>query len=820
MEFRMNFAVRLTVSFIVFVFLTSCATFPLEEMPSKNFSHRVKFLVMHYTAIDYQRSVNALVKGNSVSSHYLVPERFDPSYPHDELKVLQLVDESKRAWHAGNSFWQGRTDLNDQSIGIEIVNIPECHRAAETNAISHEIDNENGDHRLCVFPDYDPKQIELLIALSKDILARNPDIGPTQIVGHSDIAPSRKNDPGPRFPWFQLYKAGIGAWYDNDTVTRYWHTFLEQKPSIALVQNALRRYGYNVVETGVFDSQTFDVISAFQMHFLPWQVTGEADVKTVATLFALLDKYFNPRLEKLMARYQAEQQPKVVNKTAKPQGQFANIFPTPKPSSRKLVNNRATFKSYKNRGEIIIEPATVAMADIFINGEKINIEQPFIADKRYHYSLKRRTKNGLNTIKVDNVLPEGESLNITIPFPTLERNTQAYSEKFQQLDAFINNEIGEGFPGAVLLVVKNGKVIKHSAYGHARMYQDGGEPMPNPIPMQVDTIFDLASVTKVFATNLALMRLMSEGKVDVNKPIQHYLPLYQGQSRATRLVRDLLTHTAGYAPVVDFHRKDNALGEQFFSQNKQKTQQLLQQKVPFAVGRHTKRMYSDTDYMLLGTLIESIVNQPLDQYLEQSIYAQLNLTSTVFNPLEKGFAKENFAATEIFGNSRGGLVSFDNMRTSVIQGEVHDEKAFYAMQGVAGHAGLFGHASDLAVLVQLMLNNGGYGDVRLFDRTVLDEFIKPDIGDHSYGLGWRRSGDGLIKWHFGPYASPEAYGHTGWTGNAVVIDPKHDLGIILLTNKKHTPIENIEGNVQFLGDSFELGKYGSIVSLVYEAILH
>ena len=162
---------------ILTVGIVSCATMPISDMPSKNFGHRVKFLVMHFTAIDYQKSVHALVDEGGLSAHYLIPESNDPSYPNDSLEILKLVDEDKRAWHAGNSVWQGRSELNDSSIGIEIVNVPECHFDSEAQTTS-----EHGENRLCVFPDYDPKQIELLIALSKDILARNPDISPLSLI--------------------------------------------------------------------------------------------------------------------------------------------------------------------------------------------------------------------------------------------------------------------------------------------------------------------------------------------------------------------------------------------------------------------------------------------------------------------------------------------------------------------------------------------------------------------------------------------------------------------------------------------------------------
>ncbi|MGO2479014.1 MAG: penicillin binding protein PBP4B [Pseudoalteromonas sp.] len=795
--------------------VVSCASTPYEFTQSANYSHRIKFLVMHYTAIDYAKSERVLVNEGGLSAHYLLPESNDDSYPDDELKVIQLVDEHDRAWHAGRSFWQGRTDLNDQSIGIEIVNVPTCHYPE----IKPTVRMENDASKLCIFPDFDAKQVELLIELSKDILVRNPDIGPTQVVGHSDIAPTRKNDPGPRFPWYQLYKAGVGAWYDTETVDKYWQQFSLATPSIALIQKALRGYGYDIHATNQLDPQTLDTLSAFQMHFLPWHVSGNADARSASVLFALMEKYFPKKAAKLMAEY--EQQQLIPEPIIEPlaNAQVVAKVPTAHPSSRKLVNGRGTFKAYKGRGQIIIENNNASSADIFINGEKINIAKPLTAQKIYQYSLKKRTHNGINTFKVENVLPEGANLTLRFPYPTL--NTKAINnQSFSEVDKLINEEVARGFPGAVLAVVKDGQLVKLSHYGDAKKYNADGSLLAYPQKMQSDTLFDIASNSKMFATNFALMKLVSEGKLDVNKPLFYYLPEFRGAGREQRLVKDLLTHSAGYPAVVDFHRKDNKFGERFFSQNSLRTKNLLLTGVPFVAGRNVKHLYSDIDYMLLGVLVERLSGQPLDAYVEGQIYQPLGLTNIMYNPLQKGVTKNHIAATELQGNTRGGRIMFDNARTDVLQGEVHDEKAFYALGGVAGHAGLFSTAEDLSVLAQVLLNRGGYDNKQMFTPQVLEQFISPQASDETYGLGWRRAGNQALKWHFGPYASPEAYGHTGWTGTVTVIDPAYDLAIVLLTNARHSSIEGDETHYEFAGKKFETGKYGSIISLVYEALLN
>ncbi len=815
-----TFLKPLSVAAIALVSLNSCSLLDdYEQMPSANYDHRIKFLVMHYTAIDYAQSVEALVEPKGLSSHYLVPERGDPSYPHDELQVYQLVDEKERAWHAGASHWQGRNDLNDQSIGIEIVNVPQCEWDNQSQASRA----EHGENRLCVFPDYDPQQIEKVIALAQDILARHPDIHPTAVVGHSDITPTRKNDPGPRFPWYQLYQHGVGAWYEQETLARYWKQFNQQPLNTGLLQAAFGAYGYGLVETGRYDEVTASTVAAFQMHFLPWNVTGKADSQTTAALFALLEKYFPKKLKPLWQRYETEssvvaepaQQPKRVR------GQVDARFPEPEAqrSTREWVNDKAVFKSYQGRGELVLVAEQDLEATLQVNGQELSLARPLQAGKQYSYSLQRRTQDGLNTFEVVDIAPAGAKLNVQIPYPQLQPMDTASAYDFSKVDELIEADVAEGFPGAVLLVIKDGEIVKHSAYGFARRYDEQGQLLANPTPMQPDTLFDVASNTKSFATALAMMHLVQQNQLDVTKPIYYYLPEYRGNGREARTVEDLLNHHSGYAPQVHFFDPENKLGEGFYSLQKEKTQRLMATKVPFDVGNGVRATYSDTNFMLLGTIIERITGMPLDQYVEQNIYRPLGLQDSLFAPLRKGRHSSDIAATELQGNTRGGVVDFPGVRTYTLQGEVHDEKAFYAMNEVAGHAGLFSTAPDLAVLIQTLLNGGGYGQVKLFDRSVIDAFTKPHQRDRTFGLGWRRAADGQLRWHFGPYASAQAFGHTGWTGTATVVDPALDLGIVLLTNARHSPTKETDGAVEFFGKSFETGNYGSIMTAVYEAIL-
>ena len=500
--------------------------------------------------------------------------------------------------------------------------------------------------------------------------------------------------------------------------------------------------------------------------------------------------------------------------------QVIATFPEQNPSNREYVNNRGTFKAYQGRGQLLLQNKNALSADIYINNKKLSVNEPLLANTEYNFNLGRYTHNGVNTFKVENIQPAGGSLTLRFAFATLE-NTATKEIDFSQVDTLIENDIKAGFPGAVLAVVKAGKVLKLTAYGDAKRYDQGDLMLMRPEPMQTNTLFDLASNTKIFATNFALMKLVSEGLLNINHTVHSYLKEYQGDGREYRQVKDLLTHKAGYPPVFDFHRKDTAYGDAFFSQASDTTKQLLLTSVPLASEPSAQHVYSDIDYMILGVLIERISGQPLDEYLEQHIYAPLKLSNTVFNPLKKGFNPQQFAATELNGNTRDGRVYFDNIRTHVLQGQVHDERAFYSLDGVAGHAGLFSNAPDLAILCQVLLNKGGYGDTQIFNASSLAQFLTPQSSDETYGLGFRLAGNNQARrWHFGPYASPQAYGHTGWTGTVTVIDPAYDLAIILLTNARHTPIKGSEKRYQFVGKTYETAQYGSVVSLVYEALLN
>lgn len=237
-----------------------------EVRPSPNHGERKggakpDMILLHYTGmVDAQAALGRLCSPYSdVSAHYVVME---------DGYIIQCVPEARRAWHAGAASWEGETDLNSCSIGIEIANP------------GHDFG----------YPDFPKRQIAAVTALCRSILTRHK-VPPHRVLAHSDVAPSRKQDPGEKFPWKTLADSGVGLWVKPSPIIQGGPIFVlgEKDPSIAELQAGLARYGYNVAQTGHYDTATRDVVAAFQRHFRPARVDGIVDISTVSTLRELLD---------------------------------------------------------------------------------------------------------------------------------------------------------------------------------------------------------------------------------------------------------------------------------------------------------------------------------------------------------------------------------------------------------------------------------------------------------------------------------------------------------------------------------------------------
>jgi N-acetylmuramoyl-L-alanine amidase len=235
-----------------------------DVIPSANYGDRNKgrlpdMIVLHYTGMpDVEGAIAQLcTAGTDVSAHYIVLE---------DGRIVQCVPESKRAWHAGASFWAGEEDINSCSIGIEIIN-----RGHDWG-----------------YPDFPLRQIAAVIALCRGIVLRR-NIPPHRVLAHSDVAPARKKDPGEKFPWHSLANSGVGHWVQPAPIVRGETLRLGSiSDDVAGLQAALARYGYNVPTHGKFDGPTMEVVTAFQRHFRPAHVDGIADRSTMSTLHALL----------------------------------------------------------------------------------------------------------------------------------------------------------------------------------------------------------------------------------------------------------------------------------------------------------------------------------------------------------------------------------------------------------------------------------------------------------------------------------------------------------------------------------------------------
>ena len=287
---------RIICTFLLGITMMSCSPYRVVSVTSTNQSERIDYIVIHFTSETYADSMRLLTKpsDNPVSTHYLIPESADETYGRPAPVIHRLVDESKRAWHAGVSFWGGADSLNDRSIGIELVNTSRCSIEAANAESLQSIG------AICRFEPFDERQFELLVILLKDILARYPGIAPVDVVGHSDIAPERKMDPGPQFPWQRLHGLGIGAWFDPPTRERYTRLFEVSPPDTFALQAALAAYGYNITPNGEWNAGARKVVRAFQMHFTPENVSGEPDIATASAVFALLEKYKPDSLEQIL----------------------------------------------------------------------------------------------------------------------------------------------------------------------------------------------------------------------------------------------------------------------------------------------------------------------------------------------------------------------------------------------------------------------------------------------------------------------------------------------------------------------------------------
>ena len=325
-------------------------------------------------------------------------------------------------------------------------------------------------------------------------------------------------------------------------------------------------------------------------------------------------------------------------------------------------------------------------------------------------------------------------------------------------------------PGAVVLVARNGGVVWREAYG-ARAVEPVREPMTT------DTVFDLASLTKVVATATSIMILVERGKIRLSDPLSTYIPEIKGEGRDRITIELLLTHRAGYAPDFDLRERWSGYDEAI--------KRLQSEALRNSPG--AKFVYSDINYIALGEVVKRVSGMPLDEFARRNIFEPLGMRDTGFRPKEN--LRARIAPTE---KRRGQLSYLGDKPTGTevdgdkwLRGEVHDPTS-YRMNGVAGHAGLFSTADDLAIYCQMILNGGEYKGVRILAPLTVDEMTRPRlVSDNRWtrGLGWDI--DTSFSTNRGDLFPLGSFGHTGFTGTSMWIDPASNMFVIFLSNRVH-----------------------------------
>lgn len=364
--------------------------------------------------------------------------------------------------------------------------------------------------------------------------------------------------------------------------------------------------------------------------------------------------------------------------------------------------------------------------------------------------------------------------------------------RLARVDSLINDAILAGAtPGAALAIGRHGRLVRLGGYGRLDWRSGFG-------PVTDSTIYDLASLSKVIGTTTAAMILVEEGRLDLDAPVAHYLPEWRGKGDKERVtVRHLLTHSSGlpaYAPLWRQLRGRDAYARRIGAMG-----------LDHAPGSRT--VYSDLGIMVLGFIIEEVTGQTLDGFLDERVFDPLGMRDTGYNPRSWADPVPAVAAYGEAGPGTDGSppilarvapTEVDTVfRHTHVHGVVHDENA-YALGGVAGHAGLFSSARDLAVFAQMMLNGGEYGGVRVVDSATIAFFTRRAEGS-GRALGWDKPGPS------DPF-SPRAYGHTGFTGTSVWIDPEYDLFVVLLTNRINPTRDNT--------------KHAALRRAVHDAVIH
>ncbi|HXI00479.1 MAG TPA: serine hydrolase [Sphingobacteriaceae bacterium] len=357
------------------------------------------------------------------------------------------------------------------------------------------------------------------------------------------------------------------------------------------------------------------------------------------------------------------------------------------------------------------------------------------------------------------------------------------SADLEEIDLIVAEAIRErATPSAVVMVVKDGNVIFNKAYG-AHTY--GGQPT------RIGDIYDLASVTKISATTMAVMRLYEQQKLKLDTNVGAYIPKARKTGSNNIAVREVMLHQAGFVPFIPFYtkvtvadyRRDSSnafpvkVADDYFLKKNYFEDVMWPQMLNAPVTTRGKYVYSDLSMYFMKEIVERQSGKPLNKYVTDEFYRPLGMYTAGFNPRYR-FGKERIVPTE----------QDTSFRKTLLHGYVHDPGAAM-VNGVSGHAGLFASANDLAILYQMILNRGTYGGVEYFKSKTVDMFTKRQSDVNRRGLGFDRWDPENGSNYPSKLASSQTYGHTGYTGTCVWVDPKYNLVYIFLSNRVHPSVD-------------------------------
>lgn len=367
----------------------------------------------------------------------------------------------------------------------------------------------------------------------------------------------------------------------------------------------------------------------------------------------------------------------------------------------------------------------------------------------------------------------------------------------KKIDAIAAEAIHEhAAPGMVVMAIKDGKVIFDKAYGY-HTYE-------NKVPTKTTDIFDLASVSKIAGTTPVVMHLYDKGLLKLDSTIGFYLPTVKSTDKWTIKLRTVLLHEAGFTPFIPFYRElkkgdlqrtyseshQVKVADSAFLKNKYYEEVMWPQMMNSTLKTSGQYVYSDISMYVMKEVTEHITNVPMDKYVNTIFYKPIGMHTAGYNPRQR-FDKDQIVPTE----------NDTSFRKILLEGYVHDQGAAMA-SGVAGHAGLFATANDLAIYGQLLLNRGEYGGVRYFKPETIDLFTSNQSKVSRRGLGFDRFDPKPANEYPSKLANKTVFGHTGYTGTCIWVDPQNQLVYIFLSNRVHPQVSakllnlNIRSRIQ------------------------